>query len=136
MNSNLIEFDGKTYFVDVARFFEIVTGMGGVDKTSDQTINQTYGYPASAFDKGNVNEDDFILVSKEVSESKTNFNDSVCNIKYNFLQNIFQLVTAPSVNMNGEPIVIENASQMHFGQMLAFNTFLELGVIVEINNKE
>lgn len=136
MNSNLIEFDGKTYFVDVARFFEIATNMSSMDKTSDQTINQTYGYPASAFDKGIVNEDDFILVSKEVSESKANFNDSVCNIKYNFLQSMFQLITAPAVNMNGEPIVIENASQMHFGQMLAFNTFLELGIIVEINNKE
>lgn len=117
---NYIEINGKNYAIDLEKFMEFCNA----EHNMVNTITQSYGLN----DDGNM-----VLINKEVGESKENVNETMSSYRYNTLTNILNLLLVPISDGTGSIIVTEDTSNMHFGQKLAFNTMLEMGIIYEID---
>lgn len=117
---NYIAINGKNYALDLEKFIEFCSG----EQNVVSSITQTYG----------LNEDsNMVLVNKEVGESKESVNEVMSSYRYNTLTNVLNLLLVPISDGTGSIILTEDTNNMHFGQKLAFNTMLEMGIIYEID---
>lgn len=129
MNPNYLEIDGKYYAIDMDKVIEFIKE----DSATTQNINQNYGIPIN--DNGKIGSE-IKLISKEVSESKDTVSETMSNLRYSILTYFMNVIMAPMSDGTGNVIVIENLKTMHFGQILAFNTLYEMGIIYEIDINE
>lgn len=128
MNTNYLDIEGKYYSIDIDKVIEFISET----EDSTQTISQNYGIPIN--DNGKIGTE-IKLISKEVSESKSPISENMSNIRYSLLTYLLNTLMAPLSDGSGNVIVIESMKTMHFGQMLAFNTLSEMGIIYEIENE-
>lgn len=138
----LFEFDGKQYYINFNKLFEMVGKVSSHEKMNNTSITQTYaaGVDYSDDDKDSqdkivVGNDGIQLVTKTVEEDKSSFNEVVSNFKYDFLKNLLNILILPTVDEQGLTKYITSLSELTFGQTLSFNTLLYSGIIVEIENE-
>lgn len=137
----LFEFDGKQYYINFNKLFEMVGKISSHEKMNNTSITQTYAagvdYSDNKDNQDNivVNNDGIQLVTKTVEEDKSNFNEVVSNFKYDFLKNLLNILILPTVDEQGLTKYITSLSELTFGQTLSFNTLLYSGIIVEIENE-
>lgn len=127
MNSNYLDIEGKYYAIDMDKVIEFISENG----ESTQTISQNYGIPYN--DKGPIS-DEIRLISKEVSETKETVSESMSNLRYSLLTYLFNILLSPLSDGTGNVIVAESMKTLHLGQVIAFNTLFEMGIIYEIDN--
>lgn len=128
MDSNYIEIDGKYYGIDLEKIMEFVVD----DNVSSQTITQTYGIPLSE-DAQTTN---IKLITKEVAESKDTVNENMSNIRFTLISNFLNLILIPISDGSGSLILTDSLKNMHLGQVMAFNTLFEMGIIYEIEDND
>lgn len=129
MESNYIDIDGKYYALDVEKMMKFISE----DDSASQSISQTYGIPLG---EPNPQMANIKLISKEVAETKEGINENMSNIRYSLLTTILNLVVIPTTDGNGNFIITQDLKNLHLGQIIAFNTLLEMGIIFEINENE
>lgn len=116
----MIEIDGKYYRIDMDALMAWVTKT----PSSEKNINTvtTITYPIS---------DDNDIVEKEISENKSTLNETMNQIRYDFVKllitNIFTTFTTDM-----DTILSFSLGTMSFGQKLAFNTLLAKNIIIEV----
>lgn len=137
----LFEFDGKQYYINFNKLFEMVGKISSHEKMNNTSITQTYAAGVDYSDDKDkqdnivVNNDGIQLVTKTVEEDKSSFNEVVSNLKYDFLKNLLNILILPTVDEQGLTKYITSLSELTFGQTLSFNTLLYSGIIVEIENE-
>lgn len=129
MNSNYLEIEGKYYAINMDKVIEFISE----DEGSVQTISQNYGIPLTQ--NGSLN-DEFKLISKEVSEQKEHVSETMSNLRYSLLTYLLNIILAPLSDGNGNVIVAESLKTLHLGQVISFNTLFEMGIIYEIENND
>jgi len=129
MNTNYLEIEGKYYAIDMDKVIEFISENG----ESTQTISQNYGIPFS--DKGLIS-DEIRLISKEVSETKESVSENMSNLRYSLLTYLLNILLAPLSDGTGNVIVADSMKSLHLGQVISFNTLLEMGIIYEIDNND
>jgi hypothetical protein len=129
MNANYLEIEDKYYAIDMDKAIEFISK----DGNSTQTINQNYGIPIN--DNGKIGTE-IKLISKELSETKEPISENMSNIRFSMLTFLLNTLMAPLSDGTGNVIVIESLKTLHFGQLLAFNTLFEMGIIYEIDNED
>ena len=127
MNSNYLEIEGKYYAIDMDKVIEFISENGD----SKQTISQNYGIP---FNNEGPMSDEIRLISKEVSETKEGISENMSNLRYSLLTYLLNIILAPLSDGTGNVIVAESMKTLHLGQVIAFNTLFEMGIIYEIDN--
>lgn len=137
----LFEFDGKQYYINFNKLFEMVSKISSHEKMNNTSITQTYAAGVDYSDDEDkqdkivVDNDGIQLVTKTVEEDKNSFNEVVSNFKYDFLKNLLNILILPTVDEQGLTKYITSLSELTFGQTLSFNTLLYSGIIVEIENE-
>lgn len=129
MNTNYLEIEGKYYSIDMDKVIEFISET----EASTQSISQNYGIPLN--ENGTIGTE-IKLISKEVSESKDSISENMSNLRYSLLTYLLNTLMAPLSDGTGNVIVIESLKTLHFGQVLAFNTLFEMGIIYEIENED
>jgi hypothetical protein len=129
MNPNYLEIDGRYYAINMDKVIEFVSE----SENSVQTISQNYGIPIMS---DGTTGHDITLISKEVSEQKERVSETMSNVRYSLLTYLFNLLLSPLSDGNGNLIVAETMKTLHLGQVVAFNTLFEMGIIYEIENNE
>ncbi len=129
MNSNYLEIEGKYYAINMDKVIEFISE----DEGSVQTISQNYGIPLTQ--NGSLN-DEFKLISKEVSEQKEHVSETMSNLRYSLLTYLLNIILAPLSDGNGNVIMTESLKTLHLGQVISFNTLFEMGIIYEIENND
>lgn len=129
MNGNYLDVDGKYYGINMDKVIEFISE----SSNSTQSITQNYGIP---FQAGEKISDDFRLISKEVSETKENINENMSNLRYSILTYLLNTIMAPLSDGSGNVIVTESLKTLHLGQVIAFNTLFEMGIIYEMEDNE
>lgn len=124
-----LKIDDKQYAIDMNKYMEFVSTISQSEKNNDTTITQTW-----AIGEDDEGQPSLELISKEVAETKSNTNDILYNFRYDFIKGLFTTICTPMVDENGFPRAVRSFSDMSIGQVLAFNTMVNAGVIVEINN--
>lgn len=118
--NNHVSINGKYYAIDLEKLIEFC----GDKQNVSNTITQTYGQD----DNGKM-----VLLEKEVGESTDSINEVFSTYRYNTITNILNLIMIPISDGTGNVILTEDFTTMHFGQKLAFNTLVEMGIIYEID---
>lgn len=129
MNSNYLEIEGKYYAINMDKVIEFISE----DEGSVQTISQNYGIPLTQ--NGSLN-DEFKLISKEVSEQKEHVSETMSNLRYSLLTYLLNIILAPLSDGNGNVIMTESLKTLHLGQVISFNTLFVMGIIYEIENND
>lgn len=121
----MVEFEGKLFLIDFDKLMSLVYDLP--DVTKEKTKTETWQYV-----QDEDNRPDFRIVQKEVSENTANNVETLGNIKYDFMKNLLNLIVSPISDDNGNILKINTFSDMYFGQVLAFNTLINEGIIIEI----
>lgn len=112
------------YYIDMDKFMEFVTTYNV--KNSDTSISQVYS----------VNENDdngeLSIISKDVSETKTNYNETLYNIRYDFARQLLNTITNIIPDENGIAKNVDNLEDMNFAQQLCFNSLISQGIIKNV----
>lgn len=135
MNNNYIEFDGRVYAIDMDKFMKFVSVLPANEKDVDTTITQVYGKEQySEYHEDGDQSTPFDLMTKEVTESKSNNNDVFNNLRYDFARSFLNILISPTYNADGSVNQQETEDDFLFGQKLAFNTLLYSGILIDITN--
>ena len=119
--SEFILFEDKKYALDLNKCIEFM--LSGNDTETSKT--ETYGMLEDS--------DKLQMVGRELSETKTACNDVISNIKYDLLKNVLNMLFSPIFDSSGQPLMVKCFDHMHFGQLLAFNTLVNAGILIEID---
>lgn len=114
------------YYIDMDKFMEFV--MNYNVKNSDTSISQVW-----SIDETNSN-DELSMVSKDVSETKSNYSDTLYNIRYDFARQILTTITNIVPDENGIAKNIVNIEDMNFAQNLCFNSLVSQGIIKDMED--
>ncbi len=125
MDTNYIEFEGKTYAIDIEKLVQAVTKTNETMK--DKSKVETWGYASDG-----ENDPEFKVIQKEISESTSDGTDTFSTICYDLIKNLLNLIVSPIADDNGNIMRINSFEDMFFGQILAFNTLLNEGIIIEV----
>lgn len=130
------EFNDTIYAIDMEKFIHFVSTCSDKEKDTNTTITQIFS------DTSNSDEDDIItkdisnnnfrVVSKEISETRANNNAVFNNVRYDFIRILLNTIINPYYNPDGSMIIANNENEMFLGQKIAFNTLLHNGIIFEI----
>lgn len=134
----MIDIDGVFYYIDTDRLFDFLCTVKGDGRNESQTIVQAYGYPRNQMGEFNT-DDKFQLLTKEVSEGKQGLADTQMNLRYDLFKTMLSVLVDISQNdfgNEGEHYDDFTLNDMTFGQRIAFNTLVNLGIIVEKKEEE
>jgi hypothetical protein len=119
----MIEIEGKYYVIDMDKMMAWVVETPASEKNIN-TIT-TMSYPIT-------NEDDEEeIVEKEVSENKSTLNETMNNVRYDFIRILLNTIFTTFTN-NMNQIITLTPEDLSFGQKLAFNTLVNKNIIKEI----
>lgn len=118
----MIEIDGKYYVIDMDKMMAWVSETPSTEKNIN--IITTMSYPIT-------NDDDEEIVEKEVSETKSSLNETMNNVRYDFIRNMISTLFSTFTNDIGE-IVTTSLNGLSFGQKIAFNTLYYKRIIIEV----
>lgn len=127
---NLYDFNGKAFYIDMKALISFLTTSSSDEKQNDTSITQIY-----AIDQEEMSNNDVKMVSKEVSETKSNINDTMVNIRYDLVKNLLNALIEPIQNENGGIVYINNLNEMNFTQTLCLNTLKAEGILKELNEE-
>lgn len=128
------EFLGSYYVIDMEKFMKFVSFNTSSEKESETTITQIF----SNTDDDTQDTDtpvELKAISKEITEKKPSHNSEFSGIRYDFARILLNAIFTPIISSDNGNIVVDDESNMSLGQKLAFNTFLRMGIIYEINKE-
>lgn len=118
----MIEIGGKYYVLDMDKIMAWVVETP-VSEKNISTIT-TMSYP-------NANDDEEEIVEKEVSENKSTLNETMNNVRYDFIRMLLNTVFATFTN-NMNQIITLTPDDLSFGQKIVFNTLVNKKIIKEV----
>ncbi len=122
----MIENEDKKYAIDVDRLMAWVSETPSSEKNINTITTMTYPI---------TNGEEQDIVEKEVSETKSNLNEVMNNVRYDLIRNLLSVILTTYTNEMNQIITL-TPSDLSFGQKIAFNTLLHKRIIIEISNIE
>ena len=119
----MIEIEGKYYVIDMDKMMAWVVETPASEKNIN-TIT-TMSYPITNDD------DEEEIVEKEVSENKSTLNETMNNVRYDFIRILLNTILTTFTN-NMNQIITLTPEDLSFGQKLAFNTLINKNIIKEV----
>jgi hypothetical protein len=117
----MFEINGKNYIIDLEKLMSWVTETPSSEKNINTITTMTY--PITN-DSNNIEN-----MEKEISETKSTLNETMNNIRYDIIRNLFNvLFTTLSVD---DTIINFTEKNFSFPQKLVFNTLLSKKIIIE-----
>ena len=117
----MFEIDGKNYIIDLDRLMSWVAETPSSEKNINTITTMTY--PITN-DSNNIEN-----MEKEISETKSTLNETMNNIRYDVIRNLFNvLFTTLTVD---DTIINFTEKNFSFPQKLVFNTLLSKKIIIE-----
>lgn len=119
------ENSSNNLYIDMDKFMEFVCNINV--KNSDTSISQVW--------QASEDEDcdELTMISKDVAETKSNYSDTLYNIRYDFARNMLNSVIQATPDENGLIKNITNTNEMNFGQILCLNSLISQGIIKDYN---
>lgn len=119
----MISINNKCYIIDLDKLMAWVSETPSSEKNIS-TIT-TMSYPITNDD------DEEEIVEKEVSENKSTLNETMNNVRYDFIRILLNTIFTTFTN-NMNQIITLTPEDLSFGQKLAFNTLINKNIIKEV----
>ena len=122
----MIQIEGKYYAIDIDKIMKWVSETPNTEKNIN-TIT-TMSYPIAN------DEEDNEIVEKEITENKSSLNDTMNNVRYDLLRNLFNVLFTTITNDLGQ-VLNCNLDSLTMSQKIIFNTLLHKKIIIELENE-
>lgn len=116
------------YYVDMDKFMEFVSNFNV--KNSDTSISQVWSLD------GDDGSGELAMISKDVAENKSNYNETLYNIRYDFARQLLTTITNIIPDENGIAKNINTIDDMNFAQHLCLNSLITQGIIKDMADLE
>ena len=129
--NNYVEIDGTYYVLDMDALSKyIISNDNG--NVVERTKSEQWVASENPGAKG-----DMELVTKDITETSQSRRDEHAPFRAEVAKMLLSLVMYPTVGDSGESITLKSLNEpMTIGQVIAFNTLLEEGIIKEITVEE
>ena len=129
--NNYVEIDGAYYVLDMDALSKyIISNDNG--NVVERTKSEQWVASENPGAKG-----DMELVTKDITETSQSRRDEHAPFRAEVAKMLLSLVMYPTVGDSGESITLKSLNDpMTIGQVIAFNTLLEEGIIKEITVEE
>ena len=128
--SNYVEVDGTYYVLDMDALSKYIIGSDN-GNIIERTKNEQWVVSESPGCK------DMELVTKDITETSQARRDEHAPFRAEVAKMLLSLIMYPTVGDSGESITLKSLNEpMTIGQVIAFNTLLEEGIIKEITVEE
>lgn len=125
MSEQYFSFCNKYYRIDLDALCDFITGLDAQDGLmSEKTKSEQW--------VKNEDDDEFTLVSKDVTETTTSRADSYGTVRGEIVKLFLTLVLYPTIDGSGGVSEIKDFSDMTFGQTIALNTLIDEGIVKEV----
>lgn len=118
----------NNYYIDMDKFMEFVSNYSV--KNSDTSISQVWAVDADS------ENDVLTMVSKDVAENKSNYSETLYNIRYDFARQLLTTITNIIPDENGIAKNINTIEDMNFAQHLCLNSLISQGIIKDMTELE
>lgn len=127
----------KLYYINVENLFKMVGELPSKEKLVNTTITQYYGND----DDDTVEDDDFIEIrqingGKEIVETKSNANETMSSVRYDFMRGLINTLFDTRYSSNGVPVSVDDITELTMAQRIAFNTLIEYKILMEVDTNE
>lgn len=127
--NNYVEIDGTYYVLDMDALSKYI-----ISNDNGNVVERTKSEQWVASETGVK---DMELVTKDITETTQARRDEHAPFRAEVAKMLLSLVMYPTVGDSGESIALKSLSEpMTIGQVIAFNTLLEEGIIKEITVEE
>lgn len=121
----LYRIDDKVYYLNLDALFALISETPNNEKMINTTITQFYGE-----DESNANQ------GKEIVETKSSLNETMNNVRYDFIKYIISCLLSNGLNNDGSQFMIMHLGELSFGQTLCLNTLIEYKILSEVETNE
>lgn len=129
--NNYVEIDGTYYVLDMDALSKYI-----ISNDNGNVVERTKSEQWVASENPGV-KGDMELVTKDITETTQARRDEHAPFRAEIAKMLLSLVMYPTVGDSGESITLKSLSEpMTIGQVIAFNTLLEEGIIKEITVEE
>lgn len=115
------QIDDKVYYLNLDTLFTMIAETPNNEKIVNTTITQYYG----GEEQENINN------GKEITETKSNMNETMNNVKYDFIKYLVSCLLSNGYGSEGSPISIMRFRDLSVGQVLCLNTLIEYKILCE-----
>lgn len=127
----------KLYYINVENLFKMVGELPSKEKLVNTTITQYYGND----DDDAIEDDDFIEIrqingGKEIVETKSNANETMSSVRYDFMRGLINTLFDTRYSSNGVPVSVDDITELTMAQRIAFNTLIEYKILMEVDTDE
>ena len=116
------QIDDKTYYFNLDTLFALVCDSPNSEKLVNTTITEYYG-------EGSNN-------GKEIVESRSSLNETMNNVRYDFVKYLTSCLLSNGFNADGSPLSVMHLKDLSMGQVLCLNTLIEYKILCEVENNE
>lgn len=120
---------GKYYYIDFNKLVSFFSELKTSEKEKTSIITMNYAGDEDAY----INKD-MSLQSKEMVESKSNFNSTLQTAKYETVKFFIEALLNTYYDKEGSFLSGLNAEEIPLPQRLAFNSLIKAGILVEEEN--
>lgn len=120
------QIDDKVYYINLQNLFSVVSETPTNEKIVNTTITQFYGDSDS----------EIVGNGKEIVEAKSNMNETMNNVRYDFIKLIFSCLFDNNYTMEGIPTKPVHLKDLSLSQRLCINTLIEYKILMEIETNE
>ena len=129
--NNYVEIDGAYYVLDMDALSKYI-----ISNDNGNVVERTKSEQWVASEKQGA-KGDMELVTKDITETSQSRRDEHAPFRAEVAKMLLSLVMYPTVGDSGESITLKSLNDpMTIGQVIAFNTLLEEGIIKEITVEE
>lgn len=129
--NNYVEIDGTYYVLDMDALSKYI-----ISNDNGNVVERTKSEQWVASENPGV-KGDMELVTKDITETSQARRDEHAPFRAEVAKMLLSLVMYPTVGDSGESITLKSLNDpMTIGQVIAFNTLLEEGIIKEITVEE
>ena len=128
---NYIELDGAYYALDMDALSSYIVGSDN-EKVIERTKNEQW------VSSDNNKDNEMRLVTKDITETSSSRKDEHAPFRAEIAKMMLTLIMYPIVGENGEArdLTRLDVNSMSVGQVLAFNTLINEGIIKEIEETD
>ncbi len=126
----MLKIFNEGWYIDLDKLVSFFSDLKASEKEKTSIITNRYG----GDDETYINHQDMMMHSKEMVESKSNFNTTLQQAKFETIRIFIDALFATYYDNDGSPINTLNPDELPLQQRFAFNTLVKAGILCKYYN--
>lgn len=124
----MLDIFNEKWYIDLDKLVSFFSDLKASEKEKTSIITNRYG----GDEDGYSNHQDMMVHSKEMVESKSNFNTTLQTSKFELIKTFLDVLFGTYYDDEGSPISTLDPDELPLQQRFAFNTLVKAGILCKL----